>query len=1050
MKIQKSFKLLVIFAVSFINLNAANFLTSYECAYEVKDEIPITVNQIYNPQDGNNDGYLELYVNNGSINLTGWKLCYATSNKSECIDLGLGNGDVYFYGSKIATDSSIVATHSFIIYPETLFELNTGNNKNSFGQSNGEVILLDNNDKAVHYVTYYNNNIKAQYEAEQQCTTTYPDSSANDSGICATPDGVVNTSNIQDDWDKNCADTKGTYNDGLKTCFADDFNRATMGSVWSIIKSERYIPKIVDNKFMLTDNGSNRAVGVSISGDFPSQNNLVELDFEHNAYGGSGADGVTVVLSDANISPIAGAYGGSLGYAQRNGVEGFAGAWLGFGLDEYGNFANDREGRGSGCSVHPPSSIILDSLTIRGRVTTDRTKGYCFISNSGNLNMSTGVGIDDRFSNTPAPGNKYKFIIDTRNNQTIITVLRSSDGVNYTLLPNMTEVNATQSAQAPDSFKLSITGSTGGSNNYHSFDDIDIKASACGTLGSPPKPEDAKFDAWDDYGSHDQSNRLISTKVVNQPFALTIGSMNEDFSGIQEYSGTVCAQITDSTGNPISDLVKLLFADELSKSTTFTINRAINEAHVSLAWKADENVADCSSMLEDNRTVASDYFAVRPDKYEITLPAGAYAGEVFNLDVKALDINSNNANDYNATKDISFEIISNITKSGCANGTLGIENFSFENGFKSVDVNYSDIGDLNITIREKTNSEFAIIDKDDTLDSERLISQFSKIITIQPYELNVSNVEYNNTIGGNWLYMADVGSISQNVKSTIVANDKQHNKVQNFTDSCYAQNVHVKTNFAVINPNSNVEIKYNDSSVESIDDINKTVIIPKASFVNSQADLDYDFNIQRDYKILYNPVQIALKEVNIISNNIAKVENNASVDLNTVFYYGRVKTEDISTNEKSVKHNIDIEVYSTSRLPVFNQNSLNWYQSNSDNYTDGIVFREKENFNFANDKSGMSLDNIQVISNGTINFDLVNTWSVSDSSMIHLDIPVWLWYSRYNDYNSLGDCSTHPCFEYRYIKLDVGGILKSGDYKGSTIDRDYNSSKQKIGVKTFR
>lgn len=251
-------------------------------------------------------------------------------------------------------------------------------------------------------------------------------------------------------------------------CFFDDFDRGSLGSNWSIIKQENFTPTIVDNKLVLTDTAGSIASGVALKGSFPSQDNYVEIEFEVNAYGGSGADGIVLVLSDAAVVPVAGAYGGSLGYANRTGRAGFSGGWLGFGIDEFGNFSNPTEGRNGGPGKR------ADSVSVRGH--GDSADDYLYLVGTGTLNP----GIDDRSSADASPGHLYRFSIDTRNNKTLIKVERDS-GSGFVTLIDWADV--TQNALAPDNFRISFTGSTGGSTNIHSIDDFKVSALYCGTIG---------------------------------------------------------------------------------------------------------------------------------------------------------------------------------------------------------------------------------------------------------------------------------------------------------------------------------------------------------------------------------------------------------------------------------------------------------------------------------------------------------------------------------------------------------------------------------------
>src|SRR5205807_1927015 len=59
--------------------------------------------------------------------------------------------------------------------------------------------------------------------------------------------------------------------------------------------------------------------------------------------GGDGADGISFFLMDASQSPNIGSWGGSLGYTCSNvnpPFDGMVGAYLGLGIDEFGNFLN--------------------------------------------------------------------------------------------------------------------------------------------------------------------------------------------------------------------------------------------------------------------------------------------------------------------------------------------------------------------------------------------------------------------------------------------------------------------------------------------------------------------------------------------------------------------------------------------------------------------------------------------------------------------------------------------------------------------------------------
>lgn len=225
---------------------------------------------------------------------------------------------------------------------------------------------------------------------------------------------------------------------GCNYQYLDDFNRASLGSDWAVTTSGgSFTPAIVGNRLRLTDNSNNVATSVHLGRSFAAAGNRVVIEFDNIAYGGSGADGIALALSASGIPPVAGAYGGSLGYAQRTGVNGFAGGWLGVGFDEYGNFANPTEGRSGG-----PGQVV-DSVTVRGSYTgsTPGTTGYGFHRNSGTLapgvDVTAGSGtityINPGTSASASSGNVTPTLPAHQANDLLVCAVTSNDNVAHSI-----------------------------------------------------------------------------------------------------------------------------------------------------------------------------------------------------------------------------------------------------------------------------------------------------------------------------------------------------------------------------------------------------------------------------------------------------------------------------------------------------------------------------------------------------------------------------------------------------------------------------------------
>lgn len=259
------------------------------------------------------------------------------------------------------------------------------------------------------------------------------------------------------------------------TCFNDAFQGGTLApDDWvTSISSGAFQPGIVSNgRLRMTQAVSNQATAATLQREIPGAENLVVLEFDYYAYGGNGADGLAFVLSDANFTPRPGSYGGSLGYAQRGGGNtGFAGGWIGIGLDEYGNFSNPSEGRVGG------PGFRRDAIAIRGAA-----PDYRYLEGTQTLNP----GVDTPNSNNPSP-QRYRITVDSRiPGQALVSVERDTTGTGNNYQELIAPFNALAKAgqpAVPESFLLSMTGSTGGSNNIHEFDNFQLCALKLNPVG---------------------------------------------------------------------------------------------------------------------------------------------------------------------------------------------------------------------------------------------------------------------------------------------------------------------------------------------------------------------------------------------------------------------------------------------------------------------------------------------------------------------------------------------------------------------------------------
>ncbi len=308
----------------------------------------------------------------------------------------------------------------------------------------------------------------------------------------------------------------------------------------------------------------------------------------------------------------------------------------------------------------------------------------------------------------------------------------------------------------------------------------------------------------------------------------------------------------------------------------------------------------------------------------------------------------------------------------------------------------------------------------------------------------------------------DLDSLNLLVFAKVTAKDKENNKLLDFNSTCYAKDINVSFKLNSLNGEEDLPMIYREvngsfiSNGSTLADRNKTLFVSKNSFINGEAYISYEINVDRNYSIVLDPLELKELNVSILTNGVAKKsianEDNSSV----VFYYGKISVKDIKSNQDSVNDFIEFEVYdsnSSKYVEGFKQNSLKWYRNS---YHSGSESGSIEEINatkrFSLEDSVFSVANIQTPVDGKVYFTIEKH---EGSYVMHIKTKPWLWFALDNfgnEYNySVGsDCVSHPCFRYINIEPVSDVKIKSGEFKGGDIKVTTPGYYKRKGVKIYR
>ncbi len=343
----------------------------------------------------------------------------------------------------------------------------------------------------------------------------------------------------------------------------------------------------------LTSAGGNQATYAYDTTSFVSKNATITASFNYVSYGGTGADGITFFLADASKTFGVGAYGGSLGYAQKTvagdggaDINGMNGGYIGLGIDEFGNYSNPTEGREGGIGFY------ADNVSVRGP--GDGLTGYDYLGGTGSLPTS----LDSPGSGTRPTETTYKIVITATNQLTVFADFGATG--NFVTLYS---IDLSGYAR-PDELIMGFTGSTGGSTNIHEVQNVAL-SSVVANLWTNAEG-DSKWGTGNDwYGDPSgqvpesyadvlldntyvdsaqtidvATNRIIRSLQIDAPFGYTLnnGALTFNDGGIAGPVGIFVSQTHGSATHTINSALSLNQDIEIKNNSAGSLNLGGNVA----------------------------------------------------------------------------------------------------------------------------------------------------------------------------------------------------------------------------------------------------------------------------------------------------------------------------------------------------------------------------------------------------------------------------------------------------------------------------------------
>ncbi|MBU0632016.1 cadherin-like domain-containing protein [bacterium] len=430
-------------------------------------------------------------------------------------------------------------------------------------------------------------------------------------------------------------------------------------------------------------------------------------------------------------------------------------------------------------------------------------------------------------------------------------------------------------------------------------------------------------------------------------------------------------------------------------------------------WNHSGNTATCKTGSDSIcKTADSDDFAMRPDKFDFSISGSSpyKAGVAYDITFSAKDSDDNNTLSYNESVPFTYT----ETKSGCKLGdynSSSLTTIPFVDGYKIMNLAYSEAGVINVKLKETQGSEFALTDANDTADSQRYITSYDQNWTYTPDHFSLTSSFSNK--GNGFTYISNDLNMSADLNITIVAKSETDSITENYNSACYAKTTDYAFSYTplIIYPNSTLpQIKYK----ETYSDINGTVLInttwninglPNTVFStdnNGTGKLNFKINFGRSNVQVVDPFLFNFKDINVTDTDT--IDGNITLNQNVTFLYGRTHAPRYRFPSNMGNAIIYYEVYcdsdgNTTLLPngtatTESVDELNWYNNtnhniNSDGNITTVTERKSSPRVALNNLTSTNPENANIIYDISMGYPYKTTMQDTASE--------WLIYNKYDN-----------------------------------------------------